>query len=111
MGGRLPWAPGRREEATRVERMIRGQAVSDDPQCQLAGVDIFADLSERVLTTAVITAAPNVGELVPLGQRRFDSWAEALDETFVCVTSREEVGPGTITVVDRTRLADESRRS
>ena len=52
-----PWAPGRREEATRVERMTRDQTVYDDRLCPLAGVDIFADLSEAEMR-AIAEAAP-----------------------------------------------------
>ncbi len=38
-----PWAPGRREEIHRVERMGRDQTVYDDRLCLLAEVDMFAD--------------------------------------------------------------------
>jgi len=49
-----PWAPGRREEAHRVEH---DQTVYDDRLCLLAEVDIFADLTEAEMT-AIAQAAP-----------------------------------------------------
>jgi CRP/FNR family cyclic AMP-dependent transcriptional regulator len=51
--GRVPWAPGRREELADVER--RGQG-AEDLWC-MSEVDIFADLSETEMT-AIAAAAP-----------------------------------------------------
>jgi CRP/FNR family cyclic AMP-dependent transcriptional regulator len=130
-----PWAPGRREEATQVERAA---AFQDKTWC-LSEVDIFADLSPaemdaiaaaapmktyaagevlfsphnpvetlfilkrgrvrifrvsadgRALTTAIMTPGTIFGEMVLLGQRMYDNYAEALDEAVVCVMSRADV--------------------
>jgi CRP/FNR family cyclic AMP-dependent transcriptional regulator len=130
-----PWAPGRREEATQVERAA---AFPDKTWC-LTEVDIFADLSPtemeaiaaaapmktyapgemlfsphnpvetlfilkrgrvrifrvssdgRALTTAIMTPGTIFGEMVLLGQRMYDSYAEALDEAVVCVMGRHDV--------------------
>lgn len=51
--GRVPWAPGRREELADVER--RGQG-AEDLWC-MSEVDIFADLSEAEMA-AIAAAAP-----------------------------------------------------
>ena len=130
-----PWAPGRREESTHVERIAAGY---DRTYC-LSEVDIFADLTPaemdaiaaaapmrtyapgellysphnpvqtlfilkrgrvrvfrtapdgRALTTAIITPGTIFGEMVLLGQRMYDNYAEALDEAVVCVMSRDDV--------------------
>lgn len=42
----------------------------------------------RALTTAIITPGTIFGEMVLLGQSMHDNYAEALDETVVCVMSR-----------------------
>lgn len=130
-----PWAPGRREEATQVERAA---AFPDKTWC-LSEVDIFRDLSAaemeviaaaapmstyaagellfsphnrvetlfilkrgrvrvfrvsidgRALTTAIMTPGMIFGEMVLLGQRMYDNYAEALEEAVVCVMSRADV--------------------
>jgi CRP-like cAMP-binding protein len=45
----------------------------------------------RVLTTAIVTPGTIFGEMVLLGQRMYDCWAEAVDEAVVCVMSRDDV--------------------
>lgn len=45
----------------------------------------------RALTTAIITPGTIFGEMVLLGQKMYDNWAEALDEAVVCVMSRADV--------------------
>jgi CRP-like cAMP-binding protein len=45
----------------------------------------------RALTTAIITPGTIFGEMVLLGQHMYDNYAEALDESVVCVMSREDV--------------------
>ena len=45
----------------------------------------------RALTTAIITPGTIFGEMVLLGQRMYDNFAEALDETVVCVMSSADV--------------------
>jgi CRP/FNR family cyclic AMP-dependent transcriptional regulator len=45
----------------------------------------------RTLTTAIIIPGTIFGEMVLLGQHMYDSFAEALDETVVCVMSRADV--------------------
>ncbi|WP_260859960.1 Crp/Fnr family transcriptional regulator [Streptomyces cupreus] len=45
----------------------------------------------RALTTAIITPGTIFGEMVLLGQRMYDSYAEALDDAVVCVMSRVDV--------------------
>ncbi len=45
----------------------------------------------RVLTTAIITPGTIFGEMVLLGQHMYDNFAEALDETVVCVMSTADV--------------------
>ncbi|WP_274560800.1 Crp/Fnr family transcriptional regulator [Streptomyces spiramyceticus] len=45
----------------------------------------------RALTTAIITPGTIFGEMVLLGQRMYDNFAEALDEVTVCVMSRADV--------------------
>jgi CRP/FNR family cyclic AMP-dependent transcriptional regulator len=57
--GRVPWAPGRREELADVER--RGQG-AEDVWC-MSEVDIFADLSEAEM--AVIAGAAPERQFVP----------------------------------------------
>jgi CRP/FNR family cyclic AMP-dependent transcriptional regulator len=158
-----PWAPGRREEATQVERAA---AFPDKTWC-LTEVDIFADLSPeemdaiaaaapmktyaagellysphgpverlfilkrgrvrifrvssdgRALTTAIMTPGTIFGEMVQLGQRMYDNYAEALDEAVVCVMSRVDVQrflladpriAGRITAILGERLLDMERR-
>ncbi|UGY91485.1 Crp/Fnr family transcriptional regulator [Streptomyces gobiensis] len=45
----------------------------------------------RALTTAVISPGTIFGEMVLLGQRMYDNYAEALDDVTVCVMSRADV--------------------
>ncbi len=45
----------------------------------------------RALTTAVIIPGTIFGEMVLLGQHMYDNYAEALDETIVCVMGRDDV--------------------
>jgi CRP/FNR family cyclic AMP-dependent transcriptional regulator len=45
----------------------------------------------RALTTAIITPGTIFGEMVLLGQQMYDNFAEALEETVVCVMSRPDV--------------------
>jgi CRP-like cAMP-binding protein len=42
----------------------------------------------RVLTTSIITPGTIFGEMILLGQHMYDNYAEALDETIVCVVNR-----------------------
>ncbi|MGH2721779.1 MAG: Crp/Fnr family transcriptional regulator, partial [Actinomycetota bacterium] len=130
-----PWAPGRREEVARMERMETEQ---EAPWC-LSEVDIFRDLSPdemdaiaraapmrtfaagellysplkpvetlfilkrgrvrifrvsadgRALTTALVAPGTIFGEMVLLGQRMYDNFAEAVEESVVCVMDRADV--------------------
>ncbi|WP_251072471.1 Crp/Fnr family transcriptional regulator [Streptomyces sp. ISL-43] len=45
----------------------------------------------RALTCAIITPGTIFGEMVLLGQRMYDNFAEALDDVTVCVMSRTDV--------------------
>ncbi|NUO47090.1 MAG: Crp/Fnr family transcriptional regulator [Streptomyces sp.] len=45
----------------------------------------------RALTTAIISPGTIFGEMVLLGQHMYDNYAEALDDTVVCVMSRTDV--------------------
>ncbi|MDG4536654.1 Crp/Fnr family transcriptional regulator [Streptomyces sp. AV19] len=45
----------------------------------------------RALTCAIITPGTIFGEMVLLGQRMYDNFAEALDDVTVCVMSRADV--------------------
>ncbi|MGH8775830.1 MAG: Crp/Fnr family transcriptional regulator [Jiangellaceae bacterium] len=45
----------------------------------------------RALTTAIITPGTIFGEMVLLGQHMYDNFAEALDESVVCIMSTSEV--------------------
>lgn len=55
-------------------------------------VRIFRVSAEgRALTTAIITPGTVFGEMVLLGQRMYDNYAEALDDAVVCVMSRADV--------------------
>lgn len=45
----------------------------------------------RALTTAIIIPGTIFGEMVLLGQHMYDNYAEALDESVVCVMGREDV--------------------
>ncbi|MBX9393917.1 Crp/Fnr family transcriptional regulator [Streptomyces sp. TRM72054] len=45
----------------------------------------------RALTTAIISPGTIFGEMVLLGQRMYDSYAEAIDDAVVCVMSRADV--------------------
>lgn len=45
----------------------------------------------RTLTTAIIEGGQIFGEMVLLGQRLDDSYAEALDPSIICVMSRDDV--------------------
>jgi CRP-like cAMP-binding protein len=45
----------------------------------------------RALTTAIMTPGTIFGEMVLIGQRMYDNFAEALDEVTVCVMSRADV--------------------
>jgi CRP-like cAMP-binding protein len=42
----------------------------------------------RALTTSIITPGTIFGEMILLGQHMYDNYAEALDETVVCVVNR-----------------------
>lgn len=44
----------------------------------------------RALTTAIITPGTIFGEMDLLGQRMYDSFAEALEESVICVVSRSD---------------------
>ena len=46
----------------------------------------------RALTTAIINPGTIFGEMVVVGQRMHDSFAEALDDVVVCVMTRSDVG-------------------
>ncbi|WP_258023625.1 Crp/Fnr family transcriptional regulator [Streptomyces bambusae] len=55
-------------------------------------VRIFRVSAEgRALTTAIIRPGTIFGEMVLLGQRMYDNFAEALDDVTVCVMSRTDV--------------------
>lgn len=45
----------------------------------------------RALTTAIVSPGTIFGEMVLLGQHMYDNYAEALDDTVVCVMSRTDV--------------------
>ncbi|HEX6197270.1 MAG TPA: Crp/Fnr family transcriptional regulator [Jiangellaceae bacterium] len=45
----------------------------------------------RALTTAIITPGTIFGEMVTLGQHMYDNFAEAMEQTVVCVMSRADV--------------------
>ncbi|MFG3406784.1 Crp/Fnr family transcriptional regulator [Streptomyces sp. NPDC048142] len=45
----------------------------------------------RALTTAIISPGTIFGEMVLLGQHMYDNYAEALDDTIVCVMSHADV--------------------
>lgn len=45
----------------------------------------------RALTTAMITPGTIFGEMILLGQRMYDNFAEAVDDSVVCVMSRADV--------------------
>ncbi|WP_450170595.1 Crp/Fnr family transcriptional regulator [Streptomyces chengmaiensis] len=45
----------------------------------------------RALTTAIISPGTIFGEMVLLGQHMYDNYAEALDDTVVCVMSRADI--------------------
>lgn len=45
----------------------------------------------RALTTAIVSPGTIFGEMVLLGQRMYDNFAEALDDVTVCVMSRADV--------------------
>jgi CRP/FNR family transcriptional regulator, cyclic AMP receptor protein len=45
----------------------------------------------RALTTAILTPGTIFGEMVVLGQRMYENFAEALEESVVCVMSRADV--------------------
>lgn len=73
----------------------------------------------RALTTALIPPGTIFGEMVLLGQRMYDGFAEALDETLVCAMSRSDVHrflmadvriATRITGILGARLADMERR-
>lgn len=55
-------------------------------------VRIFRVSSDgRALTSAIISPGTIFGEMVLLGQHMYDNYAEALDDTVVCVMSRTDV--------------------
>ncbi|MBW1603483.1 Crp/Fnr family transcriptional regulator [Streptomyces sp. JJ66] len=133
--GPPPWAPGRREETSRVTEPADD---ADRMRC-MSEVDIFRDLADhemaemeraapmksygagellhtpqqpsevlfilkrgrvrlfrvsadgRALTTAVISPGTIFGEMVLIGQRLYDNFAEALEDVTVCVMSRADV--------------------
>ncbi len=73
----------------------------------------------RALTTALLTPGTIFGEMVPLGQQMYDNFAEALEESVVCVMSREDVQrfllsdpriAARITAILGTRLVEMERR-
>lgn len=73
----------------------------------------------RALTTAILTPGTIFGEMVLIGQRMYDNFAEALDEVTVCVMSRADVHrfllsdpriAARITEVLGNRLAEMERR-
>ncbi|MGD9697329.1 MAG: Crp/Fnr family transcriptional regulator [Thermoleophilia bacterium] len=73
----------------------------------------------RALTTAIMTPGTIFGEMVLIGQRMYDNFAEALDEATVCVMSRADVYrllladpriAARITEVLGSRLAEMERR-
>jgi CRP/FNR family transcriptional regulator, cyclic AMP receptor protein len=124
--GPPPWAPGRREEATHMDRIAADRVVLDDRLALLSKIDILADLNRRemqtimdaapmrtyaagellytphrpvevlfllkqgrvrvfrvsaegrALTTAIVPAGTIFGEMVLLGQRMYDNYAEAV---------------------------------
>lgn len=134
-----PWAPGRREDTARMDRIARDGVLLDDRLALLSQIDILADLTAeemhaiveaapmrtyapgdmlytphrpvqtlfllkrgrirtfrvspdgRALTTAIVTAGTILGEMVLLGQRMYDNYAEAVDETLTCVMSQADV--------------------
>lgn len=83
-------------------------------------VRIFRVSSDgRALTTALISPGTIFGEMVLLGQRMYDSFAEALQDAVVCEMSREDVHrflladpriAARITQILGNRLADMERR-
>jgi CRP-like cAMP-binding protein len=52
-----PWAPGRREEVTRVDRIAADGVVLDDRLAMLSKIDILADLNPEEMR-AIMDAAP-----------------------------------------------------
>lgn len=130
-----PWAPGRREEAARLDRM---EGADGGPWCLSEGA-IFWDLSPteidaiaaaapmrtctageilysphqpvemlfilkrgrvrifrvaadgRALTTALVEPGTIFGEMTLLGQRMHNNFAEALEDSLVCVMRRDDV--------------------
>jgi len=73
----------------------------------------------RALTTAIITPGTIFGEMVLLGQRMYDNFAEVLDDAVVCVMSRADVQrlllgdpriAARITAILGQRLAEMERR-
>lgn len=73
----------------------------------------------RALTTAITTPGTIFGEMVLLGQHMYDNYAEALDETVVCVMRRTDVNrllltdariAARITAILGRRLADLEQR-
>lgn len=83
-------------------------------------VRIFRVSAEgRALTTAIMTPGTIFGEMVLIGQRMYDNFAEALEEATVCVMGREDVYrllladpriAARITEVLGSRLAEMERR-
>ncbi|MFI7360015.1 Crp/Fnr family transcriptional regulator [Streptomyces avidinii] len=69
----------------------------------------------RALTTAVISPGTIFGEMVLLGQHMYDNYAEALEDTIVCVMSRADVNrllltDARITTILGRRLAELEQR-
>ncbi|WP_313896040.1 Crp/Fnr family transcriptional regulator [Streptomyces sp. YIM 98790] len=69
----------------------------------------------RALTCAIITPGTIFGEMILLGQRMYDNFAEALEEVTVCVMSRADVqrfllAAARITAILGRRLADLEQR-
>lgn len=73
----------------------------------------------RALTTAIMTPGTIFGEMVLLGQRMYDNYAEALDDAVVCVMHRSDVRrfllsdariAARITAILGQRLAEMERR-
>lgn len=86
-------------EAAPMRRFAAGELLYAPPQpmetlfiLKQGRVRIFRVSPDgRALTTAVLTPGTVFGEMLLLGQRMHDNFAEALDEVTVCVMSRADV--------------------
>jgi hypothetical protein len=63
----------------------------------------------RALTRAIISPGIDFGEMVLLGQRMYDNFAEALDDITVCVMSRARISARITEILGR-RLTDLEQR-